>query len=123
MEDYTVIIPDYLLNNDNESLQNEELSDPTQEDPAQEDPAQEDPAQEDPAQEDPAYDYSSILSGINDQLTELNTNVVILQQQNDDLMQGMQGLLKNTSFLVYFGFAFFVFGALCLVIKFFKQFF
>ena len=113
MEDYTVIIPDYLLNNDNESLQNEELSDPTQEDPAQ----------EDPAQEDPAYDYSSILSGINDQLTELNTNVVILQQQNDDLMQGMQGLLKNTSFLVYFGFAFFVFGALCLVIKFFKQFF
>ena len=108
MEDYTVIIPDYLLNNDNESLQNEELSDPTQ---------------EDPAQEDPAYDYSSILSGINDQLTELNTNVVILQQQNDDLMQGMQGLLKNTSFLVYFGFAFFVFGALCLVIKFFKQFF
>lgn len=105
MEDYTVIIPDYLLNNDNESLQNE------------------DPEQEEEQQSDPAYDYSSILSGINDQLIELNTNVVILQQQNDDLMQGMQGLLKNTSFLVYFGFAFFVFGALCLVIKFFKQFF
>ena len=105
MEDYTVIIPDYLLNNDNESLQDE------------------DPVQEEEQQSEPAYDYSSILSGINDQLTELNTNVVILQQQNDDLMQGTQGLLKNTSFLVYFGFAFFVFGALCLVIKFFKQFF
>lgn len=117
MEDYTVIIPDYLMNNDNESLQNEEL------DPVQEDPTQEDPTQEEPAQEDPAYDYFSILSGINDQLAELNTNVLIVQQQNDDLMQGFQGLLNNTSYIVYFGFAFFVFGALCLVIKFFKQFF
>lgn len=117
MEDYTVIIPDYLLNNDNESLQNEDLSDPTQEDLTWEEPTREE------QQSDPTYDYSSILSGINDQLTELNTNVVILQQQNDDLMQGMQGLLQNTSFLVIFGFAFFVFGALCLVIKFFKQFF
>ncbi|MEM4935162.1 MAG: hypothetical protein QXY78_04450, partial [Thermoplasmata archaeon] len=71
MEDYTVIIPDYLLNIDNESLQNEEIEDPTQ---------------EDPAQEDPVYDYSSILSGINVQLTELNTNLLIVQQQNDDLM-------------------------------------
>lgn len=103
MEDYTVIIPDYLLNNDNDILQNEE--------------------NEDPAQEAPAYDYSSILSGINDQLTELNTNLLIVQQQNDDLMQGTEALLKNSSFLVYFGFAFFVFGALCLVIKFFNQFF
>lgn len=115
MEDYTVIIPDYLLNNDNESLQNENL--------VQEDPTQEDPALEDSAQEDPVYDYSSILSGMNDQLTELNTNLLIVQQQNDDLMQGFQGLLNNTSYIVYFGFAFFVFGALCLVIKFFKQFF
>lgn len=110
MEDYTVLIPDYLLNNDNESLQNEIL-------------VQEDPTQEDTTQEDPVYDYSSILSGINDQLTELNTNLLIVQQQNDDLMQGFQGLLNNTSYIVYFGFAFFVFGALCLVIKFFKQFF
>lgn len=113
MEDYSVIIPDYLLNNDNDILQNEENEDPTQEDPAQ----------EDPTQEAPAYDYSSILSGINDQLTELNTNLLIVQQQNDDLMQGTEALLKNSSFLVYFGFAFFVFGALCLVIKFFNQFF
>lgn len=110
MEDYTVIIPDYLLNNDNESLQNENL-------------VQEDPTQEDPAQDDPVYDYSSILSGINEQLTELNTNLLIVQQQNDDLMQGTEALLKNSSFLVYFCFAFFVFGALCLVIKFFNQFF
>ncbi|MEM1804675.1 MAG: hypothetical protein QXI77_01605 [Nanopusillaceae archaeon] len=108
MEDYTVIIPDYLLNIDNESLQNEEIEDPTQ---------------EDPAQEDPVYDYSSILSGINVQLTELNTNLLIVQQQNDDLMHGTEALLKNSSFLVYFCFAFFVFGALCLVIKFFNQFF
>lgn len=106
MEDYNVIIPDYLLQNDNESLQNDEevLSDPEE-------------------QNTESYDYTSILSSINDQLTELNTNIVIVQNQNDDLMQGTQGLLKNTSFLVYFGFAFFVFGALCLVIKFFKQFF
>lgn len=109
MEDYTVLIPDYLLENDKESLQENDdvLSDQEQEE-----------------QENvESYDYSSILSGINDQLTELNTNIVIVQNQNDDLMQGTQGLLKNTSFLVYFGFAFFVFGALCLVIKFFKQFF
>ena len=109
MQDYTVLIPDYLLENDNESLQDNEdvLSDQEQEE-----------------QENvESYDYSSILSSINDQLTELNTNIVIVQNQNDDLMQGTQGLLKNTSFLVYFGFAFFVFGALCLVIKFFKQFF
>ncbi|MEM4935172.1 MAG: hypothetical protein QXY78_04500, partial [Thermoplasmata archaeon] len=79
--------------------------------------------QEDPAQEDPVYDYSSILSGINVQLTELNTNLLIVQQQNDDLMYGTEALLKNSSFLVYFCFAFFVFGALCLVIKFFNQFF
>lgn len=108
MQDYTVLVPDYLLNNDNESLQNEELT------------VQ---GSEDPVQEDPTYDYSSILSSINDQLTELNTNVIILQNQNDDLMQGTQGLVNNTSYIVYFGFAFFVFGALCLVIKFFKQFF
>lgn len=109
MEDYTVLIPDYLLENDNESLQDnvEVLSDQEQEE-----------------QENvESYDYSSILSSISDQLTELNTKIVIVQNQNDDLMQGTQGLLKNTSFLVYFGFAFFVFGALCLVIKFFKQFF
>lgn len=104
MEDYTVIIPDYLLENDNDSLQEVEDQEQTEENPE-------------------SYDYSSILSSINDQLTELNTNIVIVQNQNDDLMQGTQGLLKNTSFLVYFGFAFFVFGALCLVIKFFKQFF
>lgn len=105
MEDYTVIIPDYLLENDNYSLQDLEDQEQTEENP------------------ESYYDYSSILSSINDQLTELNTNIVIVQNQNDDLMQGTQGLLKNTSFLVYFGFAFFVFGALCLVIKFFKQFF
>lgn len=109
MEDYTVLIPDYLLENDKESLQenDEVLLDQEQEE-----------------QENvESYDYSSILSCINDQLTEINTNLLIVQTQNDDLMQGTQGLLKNTSFLVYFGFAFFVFGALCLVIKFFKQFF
>lgn len=108
MEDFTVIIPEYLLENDNDSLQeNNDI--------------QEQEEQED--QENVNYDYSSILSNINDQLTEINTNLLIVQTQNDDLMQGTQGLLKNTSFLVYFGFAFFVFGALCLVIKFFKQFF
>lgn len=109
MEDYTVLIPDYLLENDKESLQNNEVVLSDQEQEEQENVE--------------SYDYSSILSSINDQLTELNTNIVIVQNQNDDLMQGTQGLLKNTSFLVYFGFAFFVFGALCLVIKFFKQFF
>ena len=105
MEDYTVIIPDYLLQNDNDSLQENEDN------------------QEQEEQQNVNYDYSSILSSIDDQLTEINTNLLIVQQQNDDLMQGTQGLLKNSSFLVYFGFAFFVFGALCLVIKFFKQFF
>lgn len=109
MEDYTVIIPDYLLQNDNDTLQNDDVVLSDQEQTEQENAE--------------SYDYSSILSSINDQLTELNTNIVIVQNQNDDLMQGTQGLLKNTSFLVYFGFVFFVFGALCLVIKFFKQFF
>lgn len=105
MEDFTVIVPEYLLENDNDILQ------------------ENDDNQEQEDSENVNYDYSSILTSINDQLTELNTNLLIVQQQNDDLMQGTQGLLKNTSFLVYFGFAFFVFGALCLVIKFFKQFF
>ena len=106
-ENYSVIVPDYLLENE--------------EDPIEEDPIEEDPIEEDPSQSQ--IDYSEYLLSIDQRLENIESFCTFQIDFNDNLVQGVQGILSNTSFLVYFGFAFFVFGALALVIKFFKQFF
>lgn len=68
-------------------------------------------------------DYSSILEEMSGTITSLESEVQVLSVQVDDLIEAQNGLLQNTYWLVYFGFAFFIMGALILVIKFFKQFF
>lgn len=68
-------------------------------------------------------DYSSILEEMSGTITSLESEVQVLSGQVDDLIEAQKGLLQNTYWLVYFGFAFFITGALILVIKFFKQFF
>lgn len=113
-EYFSVIIPDYLLDNEEDPV----VEDLYDEDPYEEIPLEEDPVEEDP-EEDPV-DYSSILQDINDRLDSLENTI---QENNDNITTGIQGLLNNTQWVVYFGFAFFVFGALVLVIKFFKSFF
>lgn len=53
---------------------------------------------------------------------ETQTETIVVYD-NTDYSEHLNGLLQNTYFIVYFLFAFFVFGALCLVIKFLKSFF
>lgn len=74
---------------------------------------------------------SDDLITLNGSLTELDheqeeqetQNETIVVYDNTDYSEHLNGLLQNTYFIVYFLFAFFVFGALCLVIKFLKSFF
>ena len=54
--------------------------------------------------------------------SETQTETIVVYDTTDYSDQ-LNGLISNTYFIVYFLFAFFVIGALMLVIKFFKSFF
>lgn len=47
----------------------------------------------------------------------------IVVYENNDYSEALNGLLNNTYFICYFLFAFFIFGALIMVIRFIKSFF
>lgn len=79
---------------------------------------------------------SAVSSGFDDGITvktveteqteneesETQTETIVVYD-NTDYSDQLNGLISNTYYIVYFLFAFFVIGALMLVIKFFKSFF
>lgn len=95
-EDFSVIVPDYLVHEDQV-----------------EDPAED--QVEDPAEEQ-NIDYSSILQ-------EMNTRLETIETQTVAYTEGINGLLANLYFIDFVAFTVFVFFMLFIVIKFFKQFF
>ena len=95
-EDFSVIVPDYLVNEDQV-----------------EDPAED--QVEDPAEEQ-NIDYSSILQ-------EMNTRLETIETQTVAYTEGINGLLANLYFIDFVAFAVFVFLMLFIVIKFFNKFF
>ena len=110
------IIPEYLLND----LEQTESTDEVNEQTESTDEVNEQTESTDQVNEQTeSIDLSSIESQLNDILTNQETII----SQNVDYTEHLNGLLQNTYFITYFLFAFFVFGALVLVIKFFKGFF
>lgn len=93
-EEFSVIVPDYLINQETE----EQVDEQTEE------------------QVDEQIDYSSILEEMNTRLTNIEANTV-------DYTEALQGLITNMYFLDFVGFTIFIFLLLVLVIKFFKIFF
>lgn len=101
-DDFSVIVPEYLLNeNQIEDHENEDQV--------------EDQENEDQIDEQ-NIDYSFILQEMNTRLENIETNTV-------DYTEGINGLLANLYFIDFVAFTVFVFIMLGLVIKFFKQFF
>lgn len=62
------------------------------------------------------------LSEQDENVEESETQTIVVYDTTDYSAQ-LNGLLGNTYFIVYFLFAFFIFGALILVIKFIRSFF
>lgn len=71
--------------------------------------------------DDGITDYEN-LSGQDSESEEPETQTIVVYETTNYTDQ-LNGLLSNTYFIVYFMFAFFIFGALLLVIKFLKSFF
>lgn len=95
-ENFSVIVPDYLVNSEDQET--------------------EDPETEDPETEEQNIDYSSILQ-------EMNTRLETIETQTVAYTEGINGLLANLYFIDFVAFAVFVFLMLFIVIKFFKTFF
>ena len=131
-EDFSVIVPDYLINEneaasgENEAAENEAASEENEaaenEAASEENEAAENEAAsgDNEAAENEAaseeIDYSSILQEMNSRLENIEANTV-------DYTEGINGLLANLYFIDFVSFAVFVFLMLFVVIKFFKQFF
>ena len=97
-DDFSVIVPDYLLNEDQEiegQTEDQETEGQT---------------------EEQNIDYSSILQ-------EMNTRLENIETTTGAYTEGINGLLANLYFIDFVAFAVFVFLMLFIVIKFFKQFF
>ena len=80
-------------------------------------------SQEETDLEESQIDYSDILNDMNNNLVGVSSSIIVLDEKVNTIISAENGLLNNTYYFVYFMFGFFIFGALCLVIKFFKQFF
>lgn len=65
---------------------------------------------------------NNLLSEQEENSEEPETQTIVVYETTNYTDQ-LNGLLSNTYFIVYFMFAFFIFGALLLVIKFLKSFF
>lgn len=106
-DDFSVIVPDYLINeneeNENDLLNSSSLSEENEENENEENQAE-------------VIDYSSILE-------EMNTRLENIETQTLDLHEGINGLLANLYFIDFVAFTVFVFLMLFVVIKFFKTFF
>ena len=102
--DFSVIVPDYLIN-ENEENEND-LSSSSEEN-------EENDNEENQAE---VIDYSSILQ-------EMNTRLENIETQTVAYTEGINGLLANLYFIDFVAFTVFVFLMLFVVIKFFKTFF
>ena len=100
-QEFSVIVPDYLIN-ENEESENDLLSS-----------SEENEENEEPAA---SIDYSSILQEMNTRLENIETYTLAYNE-------GINGLLANLYFLDFVAFTVFVFLMLFVVIKFFKTFF
>ena len=123
-DNFSVIVPDYLINEENEeneNLDNSSLSDENEESEENEENENLDNSslseenEENEGQSD-VIDYSSILE-------EMNTRLENIETQTLAYNEGINGLLANLYFLDFVAFTVFVFLMLSVVIKFFKTFF
>lgn len=99
-EDFTVIVPDYLVNENEE----ENIEDNLEEEENAE------------QSENSEIDYSSILQ-------EMNTRLENIETYTSGYYEGINGLLANIYFIDFVAFTVFVFLMLFVVIRFFKTFF
>ena len=107
-EDFSVVVPDYLVNPEQtEEETEEETEGQTEEETEEETEGQ---------TEEQNIDYSSILQ-------EMNTRLETIETQTVAYSEGINGLLANLYFIDFVAFTVFVFLMLFIVIKFFKQFF
>lgn len=98
-DDFTIIVPDYLINEESEN----DLLISSEENEENEEQAE-------------IIDYSSILQ-------EMNTRLETIETQTLAYNEGINGLLANLYFIDFVAFTVFVFLMLFVVIKFFKTFF
>ena len=99
-DDFTVIVPDYLVNENEE----ENIEDNLEEEENVE------------QSENSEIDYSSILQ-------EMNTRLENIETYTSGYYEGINGLLANVYFIDFVDFTVFVFLMLFVVIRFFKTFF
>jgi hypothetical protein len=99
-DDFSVIVPDYLINENEESEISSEENEENEENEAQAE----------------SIDYSSILQEMNTRLENIETYTLAYNE-------GINGLLANLYFIDFVAFTVFVFLMLFVVIKFFKTFF
>ena len=99
-DDFTVIVPDYLVNENEE----ENIEDNLEEEENVE------------QSENSEIDYSSILQ-------EMNTRLENIETYTSGYYEGINGLLANVYFIDFVAFTVFVFLMLFVVIRFFKTFF
>ena len=120
-DEFSVIVPDYLINkneeNENDLLSSSEESEENEESEndllSSSEESEENEENEEPAE---SIDYSSILQ-------EMNTRLETIETQTLAYSEGINGLLANLYFLDFVAFTVFVFLMLFVVIKFFKTFF
>ena len=132
-DNFSVIVPDYLINENEESEndllvfseENEEVRSEEEENEESEndllvfseenEEVQSEEEENEEVQNDP-IDYSSILLEMNNRLENIETYTVAYNE-------GINGLLANLYFIDFVAFTVFVFLMLFIVIKFFKTFF
>ena len=120
-QEFSVIVPDYLIN-ENEESENDLLSSSKESEENEESEndllSSSEENEENEENEEPAasIDYSSILQEMNTRLENIETYALAYNE-------GINGLLANLYFLDFVAFTVFVFLMLFVVIKFFKTFF
>ena len=116
--DFSVIVPDYLIN-ENEESENDLLSSSEENEESENDllsSSEENEENENEENQAEVIDYSSILEEMNTRLENIETYTLAYNE-------GINGLLANIYFIDFVAFTVFVFLMLFVVIKFFKTFF
>ena len=113
-DNFSVIVPDYLINEENEDLDNSSLSDENEENENLDNSSLSEENEENEVQNE--IDYTSILQ-------EMNTRLENIETYTTAYNEGINGLLANLYFIDFVAFTVFVFLMLFVVIKFFKTFF
>ena len=128
-DNFSVIVPDYLINEENEDLDNSSLSDENEENENLDNSSLSDENEENENLDNSSLseeneenevqneiDYTSILQ-------EMNTRLENIETYTTAYNEGINGLLANLYFIDFVAFTVFVFLMLFVVIKFFKTFF